>query len=617
MEMHCVIVPNPDGGVVASEAQLSSVLSDFARTMVTDFAIQDILDRLVERIVDILPVSGAGVTLISSGIGPRFVAASNEAALRFEQLQIELRDGPCQEAYRTGEAVSVADIRTEQRFAAFVPRALEEGLAAVFTFPLRHGEAQLGALDLYREEAGALDANGMAAAQTLADVVAAYLINAQARSDLLEASVRFSENSLHDPLTGLPNRVLFLERLDHALRRARRTRKIVAVLFADLDRFKSVNDAFGHRVGDEVLTAVASRMVAALRQGDTLGRVAGDEFVILCEELGSPSEADLVAHRLHAALRRPFFVAGHEIEVTASVGIAFAGQGESVAPEQILHQADTAVYKAKRRGGARDEILDVRLEHRGGWQDGLSYDLVEAVARGQMRIVYQPIVTASDGRITGVEALLRWSHPERGIVPPAVFIPLAEQAGLITDIGRWAMEAACRDRIRLRDPGRPDQLGLSLNVSVHQLMSPDFATTVADVLGATSTDPQLITLELTESAFIQNAQRASIVLNNLKDLGVSIALDDFGTGFSSLSLLNRFPVDIVKIDRSFVKDLAADMSSQAIVSAVIDLSHALGKTVTAEGVETAQQRDELVTLGCDSCQGYHFARPMAAAELMA
>jgi diguanylate cyclase (GGDEF)-like protein len=602
---------------VPSEAQLSSVLSEFARTMLTDFAIQDILDRLVERIVEILPVSGAGVTLISTGIEPRFVAASDRTALRFEQLQIDLRDGPCQEAYRTGNAVIVADLRNERRFEAFVPRALEEGLGAVFTFPLRHGEAQLGVLDLYREEAGELDPDAMTAAQTLADVVAAYLINAQTRSDLLEASVRSYENSLHDPLTGLPNRVLFLERLDHALVRARRSRRMVAVLFADLDRSRSINDTSGQRVGDEVLTVVAGRMVAALRQGDTLGRVSGDEFVILCEELGEASEADIVAHRLHAALRRPFVVSGHEIEITASVGIAFAGQGDSVAPEQILHRADTAMYKAKRRGGSRDEILDVRLEHRRGWQGGLSHDLVEAVSRGQMRIVYQPIVTASEGHITGVEALLRWSHPDRGIVPPAVFIPLAEQAGLITDIGRWVMEMACRDRIRLRDPSRADPLGLSLNVSVHQLMSPDFATAVGEVLGATSTDPALITLELTESAFIQNAQRASIVLNDLKDLGVSIALDDFGTGFSSLSLLNRFPVDIVKVDRSFIKDLAVDTSSQAIVSAVIDLSHALGKTVTAEGVETAQQRNELVTLGCDCCQGYHFARPMAAAELIA
>jgi EAL domain-containing protein (putative c-di-GMP-specific phosphodiesterase class I) len=275
------------------------------------------------------------------------------------------------------------------------------------------------------------------------------------------------------------------------------------------------------------------------------------------------------------------------------------------------------MYEAKRLGGARHEILDVRLQHRGGYGGEVTHDLSEAVSRGELRVVYQPIVTAGDGYITGVEALLRWVHPDRGTVPPAVFIPLAEQAGLINDIGRWVMEAACRDRPRLRASHRADGLGMSLNVSVHQLMSPDFAATVATVLSETATPPEDVTLELTESAFIKDGQRALIVLTDLKELGVSIALDDFGTGYSSLSLLSRFPVDIVKIDRSFIANVVEDPASHAIVSAVIDLSHNLGMTVTAEGVETAEQHEELITLGCDCCQGYHFAPPMGAGELIA
>jgi diguanylate cyclase (GGDEF)-like protein len=601
---------------VPSELQLSGVLSDFARTMVTDFPIQDILDRLVARIVDILPITGAGVTLISAGVQPRYVAASDRAALRFEQLQTELGEGPCLAAYRTGEAIAVADLGTEGRFTRFAPMALREGLAAVFTFPLRHGEQRMGALDLYRDSPGALDQATMVAAQTLADVAAAYLLNAQARSDLMEASVRYHENSLHDALTGLPNRVLLLERLDHALVKSRRSGDRLAVLFADLDRFKVVNDVHGHRTGDELLVAVAERLSAALRAGDTLARLSGDEFVILCEDLTGASEADAIAGRLGAELRVPFVLSGTEVQVSASLGIAFAGQGDEVTPEQILHEADRAMYEAKRRGGARHQILDWPDQHRGGHRGDLTQDLAMAVGRGELRVVYQPIVAAVDGQIVGVEALLRWTHADRGTVPPAIFIPLAEQAGLITEIGRWVLEAACRDRSRWRSSGRAPDVALSLNVSVHQLMSPDFADTVAKVLSETSTDPSAITLELTESAFIQDGERALVVLTDLKELGVQIALDDFGTGYSSLSQLNRFPVDIVKIDRSFVTDLAGDTSSHAIVSAVIDLSHALGMTVTAEGVETAEQHRELVALGCDTCQGYHFARPMSAGELI-
>jgi diguanylate cyclase (GGDEF)-like protein len=599
-----------------SERQLSGVLSEFARTMVTDFSIQDILERLVERIVEIFPITGAGVTLISETEQPRYVAASDDAALRFEQLQSELGEGPCLAAYRTGTAISVENLAQENRFVLFAPRAVREGLAAVFTFPLRHGDRQMGALDLYRSTPGSLDEVTMVAAQTLADVAAAYLLNAQARSDLTEASIWFQENSLHDPLTGLPNRLLLLERLEHALVRGRRTGRTLAVLFADLDRFKAVNDVHGHSVGDELLVAVAHRIGGVLREGDTLARLSGDEFVILCEDLMATSEADVIASRLGKELRLPFVLSSAEVRLTASVGIAFAGQGNDLLPSQILHRADTAMYQAKRNGGGHHLILDD--VHRGGHPGDLTQDLVGAVARGELDVLYQPIVAARDARVVGVEALLRWAHPYRGAVPPAVFIPLAEQAGLITGIGRWVLEAAFRDKSSWGATGHRDPLGMSLNVSVHQLMSPDFASTVASVLDATSTEPEAITLELTESAFIRDSERALIVLTDLKKLGLSIALDDFGTGYSSLSLLNRFPVDVVKIDKSFVQDLGGgDTVSRAIVSAVINLCHALGMTVTAEGVETAEQHRELVALGCDNCQGYHFARPMSVGDLVA
>jgi diguanylate cyclase (GGDEF)-like protein len=365
-----------------AEEQLSHVLSEFARTMVTDFPIQAILDHLAKRIVDVLPITAAGVTLISPGTDPRYVAASDESALRFSELQTELGEGPCLAAYHTGLAVSVPDLRYEARFPTFAPRAIEAGLVAVFTFPLRNGnDHQLGALDLYRDTPGPLDAATMDAAQTLADVAAAYLLNAQARADLRDSSDRSREMALHDPLTGLPNRTLLLERLDHAVLRGRRSGKMAAVLFADLDRFKLVNDLYGHSVGDELLVAVAQRLSAALRSGDTLARISGDEFVILCEDLDGPAHVDAIAARIGAAVAAPFVLSAAEVDMTASVGIAFSGRGEELS-EKLLQEADTAMYQAKRKGGARHQIVDLREQHLADQRARLERDLRGAPARG-------------------------------------------------------------------------------------------------------------------------------------------------------------------------------------------------------------------------------------------
>jgi len=597
-----------------SEKQLSEVLSEFARTLLTDFPIQGILDHLVARIVDVLPITAAGVTLISPGTDPHYVAASDAAALRFEELQTELGEGPCLAAYETGEAVSVADLSDETRFPDFAPRAVEAGLGAVFTFPLRHGDERLGALDLYRDTPGALSPAAMDAAQTLADVAAAYLLNAHARADLRESSDLSRERALHDPLTGLPNRVLLLERLEHAVLRGRRTGKLAAVLFADLDGFKEVNDLHGHQVGDELLVAVAARLTEVLRPGDTLARMSGDEFVILCEDLDGPDQADRIAARMGAAARTPFLLSGHQIDVTASVGIAYSGRGELLS-EQLLRNADIAMYQAKRKGGGRYQILDLREEALASQRSDLNRDLRGAVARGELRLDYQPVVQTDSGNLFGVEALLRWDHPTRGQIAPTILVPLAEHSGFITDIGRWVLEQACVDRHLWQHPSDAGDLDMSVNVSAHQLMSSDYAKTVAGVLSSTGTDPTQMTLEVTESVFMQDSERALVVLGQLKHLGVKLALDDFGTGYASLNYLKGFPIDIVKIDRDFVVDMADDPASHAIVVAVVDLAHRLGMSVVAEGVETAGQRAELASLGCDYSQGYYFARPMPALDL--
>ncbi len=434
----------------------------------------------------------------------------------------------------------------------------------------------------------------MSAAQTLADVTAAYLMNAQRRLELRESSERARETSLHDALTGLPNRTLLVQRLDHAIQRCLRSDKRVAILFADLDRFKSVNDIYGHHVGDELLVAVAQRLLGLIRPGDTLARLADDEFIILCEDLDDDSVAEPLAVRIGTALSDPFVLSGTKIQVSASVGIAFAGPGCAV-PERVLQDADTAMYQAKRRGGGRHGIIDLREQRLADHRSDLTRDLGEAVARNELRTEYQPIVSTAEGTIIGAEALLRWQHRSLGVIGPDTAIPLAEQSGLITEIGRWVLEQACLDRRSWCRPERAD-LDISVNVSPHQLMAPDFAATVAAVLSQTQTDPALLTLEVTESVFIQDSERALVVLRDLKDLGVRLALDDFGTGYSSLGYLMRFPVDVVKIDRSFVADLGRDSASRLIVGAIVGLAHGLQMTVVAEGVESAKLHGEVATL---------------------
>jgi diguanylate cyclase (GGDEF)-like protein len=592
---------------------LSDVLSEFARTMVTNFPIQGILDHLVRRIVDIMPVTAAGVTLITPGLDPRYVAASNPAALRYEKLQTELGEGPCLAAYRMGEAISVPDLGVEVRFPKFTPRAFEAGLRAVFTFPLNHGEFQLGALDLYRDTVGPLTPRSMIVAQTLADVAAAYLINAQARSDLLDSSEQSREAALHDALTGLPNRTLMLMLIEHAFRASRRSKKISALLFVDLDHFKEVNDTHGHQVGDALLVAVADRLTGLLRPGDSVARLSGDEFVILCEDIADPSSVDSLAVRLDADLSRPFDLSGVEITVTASIGIAFTGQGTD-SPEELLLNADLAMYQFKRDRISGRDVLDLRQLHLAGQHAGLARGLSGAIGRDELHLDYQPIVDSADGRITGVEALLRWTHPSRGPISPAVFIPFAEQSGEIIDLGRWALEQACADH-QVWQQHSPSEITMSVNVSVHQFMSAGLAQTVATVLADTSTDPSLLTLEVTESVFVRDESRALIVLDELKRIGVKLALDDFGTGYSSLSYLSAMPIDEIKVDQSFVAKLTDQPSSREIVKAIIGLAHAIGMGIVAEGVETTQQHHELTRLGSDQCQGFYFAKPMSATLL--
>lgn len=602
--------------------KLAEVLAEFARTMLTDFSINTILDRLVERIVDVLPVTAAGVTLMTDTTEPRYIAASSNSAMQLEKLQSSLGQGPCVLAFESSEAVISSDVGNDDRFEDYAVKAAEVGMAAVFAFPLRHDGGNLGVLALYRDTVGSFDPWAMSAAQTLADVTSAFLVNAQAREETRLTAELFRNNALHDALTGLPNRVLLQQRLKHAAERARLSNAPAAVLFADLDGFKVVNDTHGHGVGDALLIAVAERLSSLLRPGDTLSRISGDEFVILCEDLGSAGSVDQIATRVTESFVEPFTLksdaryAPVEISITASVGIAFAGEADGIG-EQLIADADIAMYQVKRKGGADHQILDLREAIQDADRVELEHDLREALSGDQLALAYQPIVRTSDGLVIGVEALLRWTHPRRGPMPALLTIGLAERSSLIQDIGRWVLQRSIADWCTWHTQHPEQPLELAVNVSARQLLSAGFSANVADTLSRAEIDPSVVTLEMTESIFMEDGPYAMTVLAELKEIGVKLALDDFGTGFSSLSYLRQYPVDIVKIDRGFVADIGVAPAGGAIISAVTNLAHVLGLSVTVEGIENTQQRDEVVAMECDSAQGYLYSKPMSTDDFSA
>ncbi len=595
--------------MVDNEATLATVLREFARTLTTDFPIQGILDHLVEQIVEVLPVTGAGVTLISHDLSPKYVAASNSAALGFEQLQSRFGDGPCVMAYQTGDPVSVPDLLVEDRFPIFAPPALADGLAAVFTFPLRHGDGCIGALDLYRDTIGPLSTHQMITAETMADVVAACLINAEAREQANAAAAAYLHDALHDPLTALPNRTLLMTRLQDANDRAKQSQLSTVVYFVDLDRFKLVNDHHGHHVGDELLVVLARRFVQLLRSGDTVSRISGDEFVVLCEEVRDEAEIRSIASRIDAVFERPFIVDGLRLSVSASVGCAVAGPGEAVTVD-LLSRADTAMYLIKRHRGGRRHVVDANDSALSTIPQNLEQEIREALEKGTLAIEYQPIVRASDHMITEVEALLRWKHPTRGHMPPALLIGTAERSSLINLIGDWILERSCSALASWRAGACQAPIGIAVNVSARQLVSGDFFRTVAYALEAADLDPTALVLEMTENLLIEDSERAMSALRDLRKHGVRIAVDDFGTGYSSLSYLTRLPIDIVKIDRSLIAGIPTGPES-LVVSAVTNLAHELGMVVVAEGVETQEQSDEVVRIGCDHAQGFYFGQSIS------
>jgi diguanylate cyclase (GGDEF)-like protein len=436
-----------------------------------------------------------------------------------------------------------------------------------------------------------------------------------ANDELKAANAALQTLAFQDPLTGLANRLLFEDRLQHAVARIDRQRgaQRLAVLFIDLDGFKPVNDSLGHAQGDVLLRDAAARLRGVARQSDTVARVGGDEFVLMMEETGGTADCIALAQRLVAALSEPFDLGGQHFGISASVGIVI--YPDNGAANKLLAHADAAMYEAKRAGGGGYVLFEPHMDVSALEQLSLQTDLRHAIERNELQLHYQPKISVLTGEVAGVEALLRWLHPVRGMVGPGVFIPIAERFGLINALGNWVIDEACRQMGEWAAAGQRQHV--AINVSVHQLRQDDLAARIEAALQRHGVDPADLLCEITESAAMDDLRRNRQAFDRLLRIGVYLSIDDFGTGYSSLSYLRQLPARQLKIDRSFVNDLEGSADARAVVKAVLSVAHALGLRVVAEGVETAGQSEILGRMGCDELQGYHFARPMPPQALPA
>ncbi len=445
---------------------------------------------------------------------------------------------------------------------------------------------------------------------------AVYLIfQIQDITDRKQAEERLLHDAFHDALTGLPNRALFIDHLKLTIAQSKRNKsRKFAVHFLDLDRFKVINDSLGHIIGDQLLVGIARRLELCLRAGDTVARVGGDEFTILLDDLVDDSEAEFIAERIQQEVGTPFFLGGREVFTTVSIGIAPSSRGYDQ-PDEMLRDADTAMYRAKSLGKARHEVFDEEMHALAVNQLQLETDLRRAQERNEFIIEYQPIVSLTDFRVSGFEALVRWQHPDRGLVSPIDFIPAAEEGGQILQIGQWVMRQACLDMRAWQEqfPADPP-LFVTVNLSAKQFAQPDLIEQVKESLELSQLDPNCLKLEITESVVMDDIEKGTAMLFQLRALGVRLSIDDFGTGYSSLSYLHRFPIDTLKIDRSFVTRIVNDKENIEIVRTILMLAENLGMDVVAEGVETQEQMALLRQLNCQSGQGYFFSKPMRVHE---
>ena len=539
-------------------------------------------------------------------------------------LQFQLGEGLPGRIWSSGKPVWMTDVTTAPDFPRALPAAAA-GFKAAFGFPVLVGNEVVAVLEFFSDEILPPDDSLLGVMGQIGTQLGRVVERQRARDQLMH-------DALHDSLTSLANRALFLDRLRNVMARTARDKGYAfAVLFLDLDRFKTVNDSLGHAAGDQLIVGVAGRLVECLRDTDLVtrhdssapqaeyeenlvARLGGDEFTILLDNIRDVSDPIRVAERIKQALAAPFVIQGQQVYSSASIGIALSSTGYQDV-QDILRDADVAMYRAKSIGPARWELFDQAMRARAVARLKLEVDLHRAVQRQEFKLVYQPVISLSDGVVSGFEALVRWQHPTRGLVSPAEFIPLAEEVGLIGALGAWVMNAACTQAaLWQRSYPRGEPLTMSVNVSAHQLTQGDLVTQVADVLLRTGLIPSALKLELTESVVMGDADRARDIFMALKGLDVKLSLDDFGTGYSSLSQLRRLPLDTLKVDRSFVSAMDSDDEKRQITQIIVSLAQLLGMTVVAEGAETLGEVLALKAMGCEFVQGYYYYRPLDTAD---
>ena len=583
-----------------------STLLEAGKAMNLVLDLQEVLQTILDCAHELLGSRDGSIMLVHGEDELRTVCASGESAARGARLRFG--EGIAGRVASTREPLLVSGIIAAER-ATVEPRGHRPSMSSL-SVPLIHRDVLLGVLNINATESHPYTEHHLRALSLFGEQAAAAIANARLYEEQRLLASQNVYQALHDLLTNLPNRALFLDRVTHALSRRRRKDQLLALLFLDLDDFKLINDSLGHSAGDEVLISFAERLRGCMRSGDALARFGGDEFAVLIEEISSPAHAVAAAERILALFAEPFTVGGRSIWMRASIGISVESLAASSA-EALLRNADTAKNVAKGQGKGRVVVFEETMHVDALRRLDLEAELQKALEQQQLAVHFQPIFALMGNQVVGIEALVRWHHVERGLLPAAAFLPLAEQAGLMVEIDRWVLREACETVKSLRtDVPLKTPFLLSVNISPTHLQDAGLVDQVVEVLTATGLEAETLVLEITESAILIDTERTSTHLTSLKSLGVRLALDDFGTGYSSLTHLRRFPIDMVKIDRVFIDGITTDRGANALVQAIVRLGRGLNIDVVAEGIEQQAQADALQQLRCPFGQGWHFCEAL-------